>query len=358
MSALCMLRNKLLIIAPAWIGDLVMAQSLFKHLKLVDPHIEIHVIAPDWNFLLLQRMPEVSKSIKFTLQHGELSLLQRYKIGKSLQDDCYHQAIILPNSWKSALIPWFAKIAIRTGWLGEQRYWLLNDLRYLNKSLYTRMVERYVALAYPENSELPSKILYPNLLIDDKHLESVKLKFSLQKPHFSNPIVALCVGAAFGDAKCWPIDKFISLAYKAVENQFNVWVFGSIQNLNINNKNINVNNQKNNHNNHKLSHNIINFSGQTNLLEAIDLLSLVDVVVCNDSGLMHIAASLNKKIVAIYGATSEEFVHPLTDHYIVINKRLKCSPCYAKICPLKHHNCMQQISVEEVLEKVQLLCKK
>ncbi len=336
------IKNKLLIIAPSWIGDMVMAQSLFKHLKMIDQDLEIHVIAPEWTYPLLERMPEVTSAMQITFKHGELSLLERYKIAKSLVNIGYSKAIILPNSWKSALIPWIAKIPKRTGWLGEQRFLLLNDFRFLNKTRYTTMVERYIALAYPKDYILPSKFLYPKLLINSKNLELIKLKFSLNKDNYKAPILALCIGAAFGDAKCWPIESFIALAYMAAKhNNFNVWIFGSINNLQINN------------NNHL--DNIINFSGKTSLLEAIDLLSLTDIVVCNDSGLMHIAASLNKKIIAIYGATSEKFTPPLTTNYTIINKKLACSPCFARTCPLQHHNCMQQITVEEVFNQVQLI---
>ena len=323
---------KILVIGPSWLGDMVMAQALFKHLKFVNKNIEIDVAAPNWSFPVLQRMPEVSHSTQLNFQHGEWSFARRYQLGKELRKNNYTSAIVLANSWKSALIPWFANIPKRTGWCGEMRFGLINDIRYLNKIIYPKMVERYVALAYPPNYPLP-KLLLPQLMVDPVMLEQAKIKFSINiNPDL--PILALSLGAAFGEAKCWPEEYFIKLAYMAA-NKFNVWIFGIKKDLSINH-----------------SANIINFSGKTNLLEIIDLLSLADVVVCNDSGLMHIAASLNKKIIAIYGATSQEFTPPLADNVKIINKKLSCSPCFARTCPLKHHNCMRQISVEEVFDGV------
>lgn len=327
-----MINQKILVIGPAWIGDMVMAQALFKHLKLLN-NIQIDVAAPSWSFPLLQRMPEITNSIELNFAHGEWSLYKRYQLGKLLRKNNYTSAIVLPNSWKSSLIPWFAKIPKRIGWFGESRLWLLNDIRYLKKHIYPKMVERYVALAYPANHPLPTPILRPQLIINNKNLEQLKANIFIN----NLPIVALSVGAAFGESKCWPEEYFIKLAYLiANEQKLNVWIFGTKKDLIIN-ENMN---------------NIINFSGKTNLLETIDLLSLVNIVVCNDSGLMHIAASLNKKIIAIYGSTSEEFAQPLTDNVTIINRKLPCSPCRARICPLKHHNCMRQITAEEVFDRI------
>ena len=329
--------EKILVIGPSWLGDMMMAQSLFKHLKLINNHIKIDVLAPSWSFPLLQCMPEIENSIELDLTHGELGFKKRYHLAKSLSRNGYTSSIVLPNSWKSALIPFIAKIPKRIGWIGEMRFGLLNDIRYLRKSIYNKMVQRYVALAYPPNYMLPQQLLFPKLVVELENIKQLKEKFFVNLSYKLNPelpILALCFGAAFGEAKCWPEEYFIKLAYLA-SKEFNVWILGTKQDLKINNM-----------------ENIINFSGKTNLLETISLLSLVDLVVCNDSGLMHIAASLNKKIIGIYGATSEKFTPPLTEQFKILNKHLACSPCFARNCPLKHHNCMHQITVEEVFATI------
>src|SRR5580692_1015255 len=131
--------KKILIVGPAWVGDMVMAQSLFKLLHERQPGVEIDVLAPAWSFALLKRMPEVSSAIEMTVGHGQLKLGERYRIAKSLRDKKYDQAIVLPNSFKSALILFWAKIPVRTGWRGEMRWGVLNDVRTLDKTRYPLM---------------------------------------------------------------------------------------------------------------------------------------------------------------------------------------------------------------------------
>ena len=114
--------NKILIIGPAWVGDMVMAQSLLRLLKDRYPNVVIDVLASAWTFSLLSRMPEVSEAIEMPFTHGELKLKARYQFAQTLRARGYDQAIVLQNSFKAALIPWFAGIPKRTGWLGEYRF--------------------------------------------------------------------------------------------------------------------------------------------------------------------------------------------------------------------------------------------
>ena len=143
-----------------------MAQSLFMSLKASFPDCQIDVLAPSWSLPLLERMPEVSKGIPMPLKHGEFGLLTRFKLGKPLQSERYDQAIILPNSWKSALIPFFAGIPKRTGFIGECRWGLLNDERKLNKKALTMTVQRFVALGLPASS--PKTPAFPATLSKNK----------------------------------------------------------------------------------------------------------------------------------------------------------------------------------------------
>lgn len=335
-----MIKEKILIIGPSWLGDMVMAQALFKTLLQLNPNVIIDVVAPTWSLSVLQRMPEITNKIELAIPHGKLCLLKRYKLAKSLQQNNYTSAIVLTNSWKSALIPWLAKIKKRTGWVGELRFGLINDIRYLNKKKYISMISRYIALAYPANYKLSNPLLNPimkpKLTTDPNNLMLLKTKFNINNNLPKLPILALCIDAAFGLAKCWPEEYYIELAEHKIKQNWQVWIFGTKPNLSINNS----------------SNLILNFSGKTSLIDTIDLLSLVDVVVCNDSGLMHIAASFNKKIIAIYGPTSSEFTPPIADCVKIVNKNLQCSPCFARTCPLEHHKCMKEITVELINNEV------
>ena len=143
----------ILVIGPSWVGDMIMSHALYQQLKVQYPDCQIDVMAPDWCRPLLARMPEVHKAISMPIGHGAFRLVERYRLGKSLRNQ-YDMAIILPNSFKSALIPFFAKIPVRRGWKGEFRYGLLNDLR-ANKNDYPMMVQRYVALSF-EKGQVPT----------------------------------------------------------------------------------------------------------------------------------------------------------------------------------------------------------
>ncbi|MDP3364879.1 MAG: lipopolysaccharide heptosyltransferase II, partial [Pseudomonas sp.] len=195
---------KILIVGPSWVGDMVMAQTLFQCLKQRHPECEIDVLAPDWSRPILERMPEVRAALSLPLGHGVLDLATRRRIGKSLVGQ-YDQAILLPNSLKSALVPWFAGIPKRTGWKGEMRYGLLNDIRTLDKERYPQMIERFMALAYEPGAMLPQPYPQPRLVIDEASRDAALAKFELQ---LDRPVLALCPGAEFGEAKRWPAEHY------------------------------------------------------------------------------------------------------------------------------------------------------
>jgi heptosyltransferase-2 len=141
---------KILIVGPSWVGDMVMAQSLFITLKNSQPDCQIDVLAPGWTLSLLERMPEVSKAIAITVPRGRFALMERIQLGLSLRSGNYQQAILLPNSWKSAIPPFFANIP--RGYIGECRWGLLNDARKLDKKQLTMTVQRslpWVCLSPP-----------------------------------------------------------------------------------------------------------------------------------------------------------------------------------------------------------------
>ena len=148
----------ILIVGPSWVGDMVMAQSLFIALKSQHPRGNIDVLAPAWSRPIIDAMPEVRATIDMPVGHGALQFGVRRAVAKKLKTAKYDQAIVLPNSLKSALIPWLAGIPKRTGWKGEFRYGLLNDLRPLDKSIYSLMVQIVCCVGLSEGH--PAQRLY------------------------------------------------------------------------------------------------------------------------------------------------------------------------------------------------------
>jgi heptosyltransferase-2 len=130
--------QRFLIVGPAWVGDMVLAQSLFKVLKQRHPDSTLDVLAPRWTLPLLERMPEVDEAIAMDIGHGELRLGERLRLGRELRARGYDRAIVLPNSLKSAIVPYAAHARVRTGFVGELRYGLLNDIRQLDKQKLPR----------------------------------------------------------------------------------------------------------------------------------------------------------------------------------------------------------------------------
>lgn len=324
-------------VGPFWVGDMVMAQSLYKTIKKYNPSCKIDVLAQKALFSLLARMPEVSEAIENPITHGEFALIKRFNLGKSLRQKHYDQAILLPNSWKSALIPFFAKIPLRTGYLGESRWGLLNDVHKLDKKQLYMTVQRFVALASPEVISFP----IPKLRI-------VKAKQDIAIKHFNlklkKQILALCPGAEYGPAKRWSSAYYAYVAQEKICQGWQVWLFGSKKDVAIA-KQINQATQQA----------CCDFTGKTSLAQALDLIALSDIVVTNDSGLMHIVAALNKKIIALYGSSDANFTPPLNKQAKIINLNLACSPCFKRECPLGHTNCLTQIKPNLVLKAIDSL---
>ncbi|WP_438281073.1 lipopolysaccharide heptosyltransferase II [Pseudomonas alabamensis] len=334
----------ILIIGPSWVGDMVMAQTLFQCLKQQHPECAIDVLAPEWSRPILERMPEVRQALSFPLGHGALELGTRRRIGKSLAGQ-YDQAIVLPNSLKSALVPFFAGIPKRTGWRGELRFGLLNDVRTLDKARYPLMIERFMALAYAPGTELTQPYPRPALRIEPASRDAALAKFGLE---LDRPVLALCPGAEFGESKRWPAEHYAEVAEALIRLGWQVWLFGSKKD-------------------HPVGESIrerlipgfreesVNLSGETSLAEAIDLLSCAKAVVSNDSGLMHVAAALARPLVAVYGSTSPGFTPPLAEQVEVVRLGIECSPCFERTCRFGHYNCLRLLEPPAVIAALRQL---
>ena len=331
--------EKILVLGPAWVGDMVLAQSLFKTLKNNRPNCIIDVAAPAWTLPLLERMPEVSGKIALPFKHGELAFWQRIAFGKSLKNAGYTQSIILTNSLKSALLPWAAGIKRRTGFLGEMRYGLINDIRPLDKTILKKTVERFVALGLNQEQALPVDIPNPQLVTHAQTALTTLSKLGIQFKQ--NKILGLCPGAEYGESKRWPAEYYAELANDAIKKGWQVWLFGSDKDIPVTNKI-----------NQLTQNNCVDFGGKTKLGEAIDLMGLCDTIISNDSGLMHVAAALNKKLVAIFGSSDPYHTPPMSSRAVIEYLNLECSPCFKRECPLTHHHCMKKIDSYRIIKLV------
>jgi heptosyltransferase II len=328
---------RLLIVGPSWVGDMVMAQTLFKLLRQKSPDTDIDVLAPAASLALVARMPEVSMGILVKAGHGELRLSYRKGLGEQLRERGYTQAIVLPNSLKSALIPLFAGIPVRTGYQGEYRYWLVNDMRMLNRVRQPRMVDQFMALGLPIGRDLPP-LQPPALIVDEANRAALLPKLGLS---LDRPVLCLCPGAEYGDAKKWPARHFATLASHAIGRGMQVWIMGGPADCPDGAAIMGGLDRD------QVRH-CFDLTGKTTLLDAVDLLSHGNLVVSNDSGLMHIAAATGRKLAVVYGSTSPAFTPPLCDSAEILSENLACSPCFARSCPLQHKNCLNQLLPERL----------
>ena len=333
--------ERILVIGPSWVGDMVIAQSLFKKLKQDQTGWKIEVVAPPWSLPLLRRMPEVNRGFELAVDHGEFGLRRRYRVGAQLRRRNYGWAIVVPRSFKAALVPWFAGIPKRTGYLGEHRYGLLNDIRPLTMQRLPMMAQRYLALAQSgQDAPKVDAKLWPKLMVDDENREALLDRLRLRT---HDPVIALAPGAQYGPAKQWPVERFASLARRLVRDGQRVWLMGSTRDEAIA---------------HRIAEacdgRAVNLCGKTQLQDAIDLMSCARCVVSNDSGLMHIAAALERPLVAVYGSSQPGYTPPLGDaeRTRIVHLGLGCSPCFKRRCPFGHYNCLRQIEVSRVIRAV------
>ena len=334
---------KALVVGPSWVGDMVMSQVLYIYLQQSRPGLLIDVLAPAWSGPILERMPQVNRAIAMPLGHGELGLGRRKRLGRELRAQHYDQAILLPNSLKSALVPFFARIPRRTGWRGEMRYGLLNDLRVLDAVALPLMVQRFVALGMERGTPLPAQLPEPYLVVDPAAAQRCRRAHGLSA---GLPILALCPGAEFGAAKRWPPEYYAELARNYLARGWQVALYGSVNDGEV------CAQIERESGDHPHCHNL---AGRTSLAEAVDLLSLSGAVVSNDSGLMHIAAALQRPLLVIYGATSPGFTPPLSAASALLVSAIDCAPCFQRECPLGHHRCMRDTPPQLAAAKLETL---
>jgi heptosyltransferase-2 len=277
--------------------------------------------------------------------HGTLALGARRRLGRSLLRAQYRQAIVLPRSFKSALVPWWARIPRRTGYLGELRYGLLNDLRTVDEQRLPRTVERYGALGLEPRESFPETFPLPSLQVDSGETASTLDRFALFPD--DRPVLVLCPGAAYGPAKRWPAHYFGAVAQAMGEQGWCVWVLGS-------------------HAEREIAEAVcvfagtgcLNLAGRTTLEQTIRLLARADCVITNDSGLMHVASALDRRVIAIYGSSDPAFTPPLSPRSRIARLGLACSPCFARECPLGHTRCLNDLQPHRVIEALQQLLAK
>ena len=329
--------TKALVMAPAWVGDMVMAHSLIRLLAPMYTHI--CVAAPNATRALALRMAEVDDTVEANFIHGRFALGARRRLGASLRAAGFDAAYVLQNGWKHALVPYFANIPLRIGWLGEARYGLLTRQRRLDKHKYPLMVERFMALANA-HFELPAKP-YPRPLLQVDAANQADF-FARHGVAVQTPFVALCPGAEGGASKRWPPTSYAQLAQRILSRGFACWLLGGPRDRPACDAI------------EAAVPDVTNLAGETSLTDVVDVLAAAHSVVSNDSGLMHVSCAVGVPTVGIYGSTSPDFTPPLGDDAQIVERSLHCRPCHQPVCRYGHYECLTKLSVDRVFARLPL----
>jgi heptosyltransferase-2 len=319
-----------LVIAPQWIGDAVMSQPLLA--RLAERGEQLTVAALPWVAPVYRAMSQVGDVIELPFAHGRLDWAERRRVAATLRGR-FDAAYVLPNSLKSALIPWLAGIPKRIGYQGESRYVLLNR-RLPNPPGRPPMVAFYSALAgAPATADQR-----PQLRFDAGVLDTAAALAGVQRGAYW----AFAPGAEYGPAKCWPAEHYAELARAlAAAHGLPVLLLGSGKEL-------------------ALCEQIAQhaegacrvLAGKTSLLDAMALIAGSRGVVSNDSGLMHVAAAFGVPQVAVFGSTSPEHTPPLNPRARVLwlkeELQLDCAPCFDRVCRFGHTRCLTGVSPQRV----------
>lgn len=324
---------KVLVVAPAWVGDMVMAQALFRRLARGTARAEVHVTAPPVTLAVAERMPEVAGRHALAVGHGQAGLGARWTLAKRLKAERFDLAIVLPRSLKAALAPMLAGIPRRRGYRGEFRYGLLNEI-VPDAAGEIRTVDDFLALA--EDVAPMREDERPRLFADVSAGRAVAIRLGMPA---GAPFVALAPGAEYGPAKRWPAEKFAALAKALHAKGRACVVIGSAKETPLAAEIA-----------ARAGVPVADATGRTTIPEVIDLIAAASAVVTNDSGLMHVAAALDRPLAAVFGSSSAARTPPLSPLARVIERDdLPCRPCFKRECPLGHTACLNGIEAERVI---------
>ena len=334
--------NRTLVISPNWIGDAVMAQPLLQLLRRQHPERPIDVLAPAWVAPVWRAMLEVDQVIEAPFRHGALQLRERWRFAQQLRQRGYADAYVLPNTLKFALIPWLAGIGVRVGYLGEMRYGLLNVVHRHDKKSPRPMVAFYAALAQSPRAAESSctSVPRPTLSVSAEQIATAETRSGLAP---DRPLILFAPGAEFGSAKRWPSAHFAALAATIFQQapQVQIALLGSAKDRMVCDEIT------------AAAPRVVNLAGATPLADAIALIARAAAVVSNDSGLLHIASALNRRIVALYGPTDPLHAPPFSDLSRSLYLALECAPCRQRECPLGHHRCMNDLLPDSAWQALQ-----
>ncbi len=329
-----------LVIAPQWIGDAVMTEPLMRRLHARGERLTVGALP--WVAPVYRAMPQVAEVIEFPFTHGGLQFKARRSLARELSGR-FDSAYVLPNSLKSALLPFLASIPRRVGYLGEARVGLLTH-RLKNPSHKPPMVAFYSALSGEPGVAADRPQLHLADTAIDAALAAHGATPGLEPGLVRGGYAVMAPGAEFGPAKRWPARHFAQLAGLLGQP---VVLLGSAKEADLCAEIAGAATSP---------QGVVNLAGRTSLADALALIAGAGCVVSNDSGLMHVAAAFGVEQAAVFGSSSPRHTPPLNERARVLwlkddpayQPPLDCAPCFERECPLGHTRCLNDLTPERV----------
>tara|TARA_B100000686_G_scaffold93268_1_gene99700 strand:+ start:52572 stop:53606 length:1035 start_codon:yes stop_codon:yes gene_type:complete len=327
------------VLAPNWIGDTAMAAPFFASLRSNFPDSKIRVIVNPWVEGLVQNYPWVDEIIKLD-KKSFWYLLKTFRFGKlknKLSSDTFW---LLPNSFRSALIGYLSSSKSRIGYSARFRKQLLTNPVFLSENKSQYLIDYYLELLVANGLNPVSKRI--SIEIRDDLLEVSKNTLEKLVDLSQGPLIGIHPGAFFGSSKTWKPKNFGLLAERLIDREnANVLIFGGPGEKELTEMVVKHSKAK-----------ALNFFGKDNLLILPGLLSMLDAFISGDTGPLHIASLVGTPTISIFGPTDPKLTAPRGSNNFYVYQNLDCSPCFKRVCPLHHHDCMEKITVLDVENKL------
>ena len=324
-----------LVVAPTWIGDTAMSAPFFSSLRRAHPRARLMAAAGPWTSGLLRSFPWVDRVLP--LDEGKWRGF--FSLWRMLEGETVDYAWILPNSFRVALMTKWIGARRRIGYGTDGRGWLLSD-RVAPPRDTTHLVDRYLYLLEAQGHETRTQV--DDFCIKPEAREFAENLLNSYRTMSNAPSVGIHPGAFFGESKTWPLEYYEKLIHRLVDSAVaQVFILGGPDEIELAGK-LNA----------MSGGRAVNLAGKDTLETLPALLSRLDVFISGDTGPLHVAALVKTATIALFGPTDYRQTGPRGPRSRVIHKALDCSPCFARTCPLGHHDCMKRITPEEVAGEV------
>ena len=336
-----------------WVGDAVMTIPALRRLRRVLPHAHITLATRAWAEGLFADADFLDELLIYNRRPRDLRAVTRQV--REWRRRSFDLALLFQNAFEAALIAAAARVPVRMGYATEGRRALLTHPLSIphwrgersEVFYYLNIIAELEVLLYGDNVAADEHEPQLALNISEQRRERASEFLSSHGVRVGSPLVALCPGSTNSRAKRWPAERYAALADRFVEETgANVLLIGSPDEIDVS-----LEVEK------TMRYKPFVLTGKTDLAEVTGVLSLVDILITNDTGPAHIAAALNRPTLVIFGPTDPRTTQPFSNAAEIIRRPPDCAPCMLRDCPIDHR-CMTAISAAEVFERASLMMKR